>query len=322
MPPKAKVYLAISVDVEEEGLFSGVYERRPKIANAPHLVRLLPLLDRGARPTLFCASAALADPRARATIDKLRDRSSLEIGAHLHHWNAPPLEPGEEAALLSVPASEISDEAFDRKLRRLLREAEIFRGEKIESFRMGRWDLDPRRFPILAANGILVDASVRPLRGSPTSPPDHFFAPRDPFRVRTGEKEIFEVPQTAAPIHPDLERVPPFMRSGLKNWGVLALLPVEHPLWLMKLTAKTHLARGNKALSLSFHSSEMMPGGSPRLRTEEEVNNLIKKISAWTDWLEDNYDVTSVTMSELRRELIADAPIVSADGDWKRIETD
>ncbi|MBD5607860.1 MAG: glycosyl transferase family 1 [Desulfovibrio sp.] len=322
MPPKDKVYLAVSIDVEEEGLFSGVYERHPKIVNAPHLVRMFPLLDRGVKPTLFCASSALADPRARATIDKLRKRSALEIGAHLHHWNTPPLDPDGEETLRSVPASEISDEAFERKLRTLLREAEIFGGEKIESFRMGRWDLDPRRFSILAANGIRVDSSIRPLHGSPSAPPDHFFAPRDPFRVKLGEKEIFEVPRTAVPIHPDLERVPPFMRSGLKNWGVLSLLPVEHPLWLMKITAKAHISRGNKTLSLTWHSSEMMPGGSPRLRSEEEVNNFIKKISAWTDWLEDNYDVKSLTMSELRRELGSTAPLVSADGDWKRIEPD
>ncbi|MDE5833402.1 MAG: glycosyl transferase family 1 [Desulfovibrio sp.] len=317
-----KIYLAASVDVEEEGLFSGSYDcLNPKIANAPNLARLIPLLDQGLKPTLFCSHAALTDKTARATIDRLRKRGELEIGAHLHHWNTPPLASGSKAVVRRVPASEISDENFAKKLRFLLREAADFKGEKIASFRMGRWDLHPCRFPILAENGVLCDASVRPLhRGAtPERGADHFFAPKTPFRVRAGEREIFEVPVTATPLHPDLERLPPFLRSGLKNWGLLTLLPVEHPLWLLKLTAKTSLARGNRVLSLAWHSSELMPGGSPRMRDEREVNNFIKKISAWVAWLEDNYNVIHTTMSGLRDALSSSVPLVSGDGTWREI---
>ena len=56
------IYLAVSLDVEEEGLFGGQYARRDySTANTASLTRLAPLYERGVRPTLFCAHSVLAD---------------------------------------------------------------------------------------------------------------------------------------------------------------------------------------------------------------------------------------------------------------------
>ena len=92
MRRRETLYLAVSLDVEEEGLFGGRYARRaPRVTNTAQLSRLAPLLERGVRPTLFCAHSVLADPASRAILARLRDASGAEIGAHLHHWNTPPL---------------------------------------------------------------------------------------------------------------------------------------------------------------------------------------------------------------------------------------
>ena len=86
------LYLAVSLDVEEEGLFGGRYARRGfSTANTASLARLAPLCERGIRPTLFCAHSVLADSASRPALAHLRDRYGAEIGAHLHHWNTPPL---------------------------------------------------------------------------------------------------------------------------------------------------------------------------------------------------------------------------------------
>lgn len=313
------IYIAASVDVEEEGLFSGVYARRdPPFANAAHLARLIPLLERGLKPTLFCAYHAFANAAARSAIDRLRDRYPLEIGAHLHHWNTPPLAnvPGDPPTLARVPATELDQDLFERKLDALLAVGEDFAGEPIASFRMGRWDLQPRLARALAGRGLLCDASFRPLHAgrSPDKGPDHFLAPTDPFRLNTPDGSIFEIPLTAAPLSPPLKKLPAPLRPGLKNWGALVLLPVQHPLWLMKLTTRLHLARGGRVLSLTWHSSEMMPGGSPTIKTEEDANRLIRKISAWLEWLRDVYGASSLTSAELRPKLWQTAPEAFCDG--------
>ncbi|MDO5484106.1 MAG: glycosyl transferase family 1, partial [Desulfovibrionaceae bacterium] len=90
--PQKRVLLAVSLDVEEEGLFRGQYQCRSLgLRNTACLARLEPLLERGIRPTLFCAHSVFVHPPSRAVLNALQGKWPLEIGAHLHHWNTPPL---------------------------------------------------------------------------------------------------------------------------------------------------------------------------------------------------------------------------------------
>ena len=208
------IYLAVSLDVEEEGLFGGQYARRDySTANTASLTRLAPLYERGVRPTLFCAHSVLADAPSCHALAHARDRHGAEIGAHLHHWNTPPLTldgPDADAALAnnaaSVPAAAVSAPLMAAKLAGLMAAGRNFQGALLTSFRMGRWDLHRSLWPLLAQAGILVDASVRPLHcgATPLAGPDHFNAPRDPYWVSMPEGQIFEVPLSVTPLLPCL----------------------------------------------------------------------------------------------------------------------
>ena len=332
------LYLAVSLDVEEDGLFGGQYARRGcSTANTASLTRLAPLCERGVRPTLFCAHSVLADAASRSALAHARDRHGAEIGAHLHHWNTPPLTldgPKADAALAdnaaSVPAAAVSGPLMAAKLASLMAAGRDFQGAALTSFRMGRWDLHRGLWPLLAEAGILVDASVRPLHcgATPQAGPDHFNAPRDPYWVSMPEGRIFEVPLSVTPLLPCLPRLlgraAPRLRPGFKNWGALSLLPVYHPLWAMQAITRLFVARGGRVLSLTWHSSEMMPGGAPHLPDAAAVDRLMGKILAWTDWLMARWNVRCLTMAQLRETLGPVAPDSSrlhraADGspnDW------
>ena len=66
------LWLAASLDVEEEGLFGGKYVcRAPSLRNTAFLSRLAPLLERGLRPTLFCTHCALTDAPTQAMLARL-----------------------------------------------------------------------------------------------------------------------------------------------------------------------------------------------------------------------------------------------------------
>ena len=87
-----QLFVVVGIDVEEEGLFGGRYAcRRPSVRNTARLSLLRPLMERGVRPTLFCAYSALVDEPSREILAALQ-ADGAEIGAHLHHWNTPPLE--------------------------------------------------------------------------------------------------------------------------------------------------------------------------------------------------------------------------------------
>ena len=332
MSEKQPLYLVVSLDVEEEGLFGGHYARRGfTTRNTSGLKDLAAFCGMGIRPTLFCAHSVLADPVSRETLAWLRNAHHAEIGAHLHHWNTPPLTlNGTDHTLpdtaVRVPAAEVPDALFSAKLAALMEAGKALQGPPMTSFRMGRWDLHRSHWPLLAAAGILCDASVRPLHCASSAGlgPDHFDAPGNPYWVNAGQNPIFEVPLTVTPLLPQLpglmRALPATLaaraRASLKTWGALALLPVYHPLWAMRAITKLYAARGGRVLSLTWHSSEMMPGGTPHLPDPASVKKFIDKVGYWLNWLHRNYSVRSLTMDELRRELGPTAPVLTGSGDW------
>jgi len=326
------VYLVVSLDVEEEGLFGGSYARHGcTTANTAGLERLAPLCRAGVRPTLFCAYSVLADAASRDRLARLREDHGAELGAHLHHWNTPPLSPdGDDASLprttTRVPAADVPPALLAAKLRRLMEAGRAVQDTPLTSFRMGRWDAHRALWPLLAQAGVLVDASVRPLHSgaTPTAGPDHFDAPGEPYWIPTEGNGIFEVPLTVTPL---LRGLPALLRrleapagtrlrAGFQKWGALALLPVYHPLWAMKRVTSLYVARGGRTLSLTWHSSEMMPGCTPHLPDAAAVDRLLHKIAAWLDWLRARFSIRCLTMNELRGELGPTAPVRRGSGDW------
>ena len=335
---KRPLTVVLSLDVEEEGLFGGRYDcKNPGVRNTAGLDRLAPLLERGARPTLFCAHSVLTDPASRRVLARLRDAHGAEIGAHLHHWNTPPLSPEAAAApggaLTRVPAAAVPQELMAAKLATLLGAGADFQGAPLTSFRMGRWDAHAALWPLLADAGLRCDASVRPLHSGKASAggagdPDHFDAPADPYWLGSGARRLLEMPLTVTPLLPWLpgvaralpEGASAAMRAGLRHWGLLALLPVQHPLWLLRLTTLLHAARGGQVLSLTWHSSEMFPGGAPHVPDEATVTRFMDKMCAYADWLGESFAVRYLTLAELRRAAEAgELPVrtpAPAPGDW------
>lgn len=329
--------VVLSLDVEEEGLFGGRYAcATPPVRNTAALDRLAPLLERGARPTLFCAHSVLTDAPSRRVLATLRDAHGAEIGAHLHHWNTPPLTPEAASAgeLTRVPAGAVPLALMAAKLKTLFAAGADFQGAPLTSFRMGRWDAQAPLWPLLTELGVRADASVRPLHcgkaggTDDSAPPDHFDAPADPYWLGDGDSRLLEMPLTVTPLFswlPGLLRTFPqgageTLRASLPHWGALALLPVQHPLALLKLTTLLHAARGGRVLSLTWHSSEMFPGGAPHMPDEAAVTRFMDKMRAYVDWLGESFAVRFLTLDELRRAAEAGdftpARPVPGHGDW------
>lgn len=311
-----RLYVAISLDVEEEGLFGGRYQCfSPSVTNLACLASLAPLLHRGVKPTLFCAYPALTDPAGQDIIRELGE--SCEIGAHLHYWNTPPLPANSPGILRAVPAGKLGEDEFLAKLRTVAKAVENLTGKPPRSFRMGRWDLHRFMLPLLARCGFICDASVRPLHWHMDNGrgPDHFLAPADPYWIGTPNGKLLEVPLTVLPLLNILKKIPPRFLPCLQQWGALALLAVYHPLWLLRLVTLRHVAAGGRVLSLTWHSSEMMPGGTPHLPDEKSISRFRAKIARYLDWLEAKYDIAYVSMSDLAK--IEQFPLrQAATGDW------
>ncbi|MDR0239359.1 MAG: hypothetical protein LBI88_03885 [Deltaproteobacteria bacterium] len=322
----ARLRVIVSLDVEEEGLFSGRYATDGCTAhNVSLLPRLAPLTrELGFPLSLLCTHAVFMNPDARVTLARMRDSLGAEIGAHLHHWNTPPLGPETSPP---IPADQLDADLLRARLRSLLRAGQDFQGEALQVFRMGRWDLKAAIRPLLAAEGIRVDSSVCPLRAFKNGP-DHFLAPVDPYWAENG---LLEVPITQIALHPWLPpalhaiaRALPAQRGQrlLDNfhfWGALSANPVWHSATVMRLAARWHVARGGTVLCLFWHSSEMMPGASPRIRTQEDADALLVRVYDFLRWLKESYGALGVTLASLAHDPSAHgfpARPAGGYGDW------
>lgn len=328
--------LVLSIDVEEEGLFSREYQcvQRP-VSNVASLMQLAPMLRDAALPlTLFCAHAVFSDVAACRTLAQMRDSYGAEVAAHLHHWNTPPVQPEHAAKEVLCGADAVSTalvpvDTMARKLETLFAAGRCFQGADLTSFRMGRWDLRREHWPLLAQVGVKVDASVRPLHAGlglkrcPTSPPDHFMAPLEPYPVQVGSHQLWEVPLTTSPLMGGLAKllnsvytphsngmlavVAGAVRASVQKWGALTLLPVYQPLWLLKLCTLAHVWAGGRTISMTWHSSEMMPQGASHMPTQDAVNLFLRKMRAYVDWLRSTWPVEGLTMEALGARLHAES---------------
>ena len=320
------LFVAVSLDVEEEGLFGGQYAcRRPSIRNTAFLYRLRSLTERGVRPTLFCAHSVLADEASRDHLAAMQD-AGAEIGAHLHHWNTPPLMAGTPDSLPRVPAAALSPSLLADKLRTVLTAARSLSTSPVVSFRMGRWDLKNCVRPLLAEQGITLDSSVCPLRQHKGGP-DHFLAPADPYWVDGATPDgtpLLEAPITQIPL---LRPLPVLWRALIRDiprrdafhfWGALSANPFWHNARVMRAAARLHHARGGKVLSIFWHSSELMPGGSPQTPDQRASDVHFEKIFAFFRWLRQRLPVQGVTAAQLRAEAprMAFPHRPSGPGDW------
>ncbi|MBF0531385.1 MAG: hypothetical protein HQK55_19370 [Deltaproteobacteria bacterium] len=305
--------LAVTIDVEEEGLFTGRYASgSAPCENVTRLALLDSLFSKyEIRPTLLVTYQAARDPSRLAQLIDLADKWRGEIGAHLHPWNTPPLQ---QAGPRLLSSEETPRELLSAKLETLVT---TLQGAGIDpaSFRMGRFNLGPRMLSILNDTGFKVDSSICPMRKYHAGP-DHLAAPTDPYHpdpscpTKPGKSSILEVPLTVLPVIPGMgywadqavKAYPSVAKPVVwlaKNIGSLSAQPFWLGLRRLKTAARLHRRRGGRVITVFFHSSELLPDGCPQHRTEEDTHLFLNKLSLFFSWLRQEQGFESVTLAEL-----------------------
>ena len=310
------VKLVISIDVEEEGLFSGNYPRvATGVSNVSQLDRLRFLSTEFGVPLTLLATYPVATSTPCATILRTwHERFGAEIGAHLHPWNTPPF--GEMSLPEPVRSDNIPASLLEARLHSLISVIHRNIGVRPVSFRMGRFDLGSRMVGILPTMGVLVDSSMVPLR-TVVGGPNHFLCPSDPYwllRVE-GCPALLEVPVTQVPVwrpipgmvHRLGKHLPKPLSDQLqvsfRYVAALGIHPAWYPLRSMKWAVRVHHRRGGRVLNLFLHSSELQPGATPGFKSEADVRQLVRRIRLFMEWLNRSFTVEPVTLSGVRREI-------------------
>jgi hypothetical protein len=173
---------------------------------------------------------------------------------------------------------------------------------RVTSHRAGRWGFDATYARLLADQGYRVDCSVTPhvswtsSTGDPRrgGGPDYAGFPTIAYRLdlddirAPGSSPLLEVPVTTFP-----QRGRPRIRSARRVFrcSALAVRVIDRffprTLWLrpdgrngrdLPRLLETARSEGRDFVQFMLHSSELMPGGSPRFRSARSVEQLYEHL--------------------------------------------
>jgi hypothetical protein len=187
------------------------------------------------------------------------------------------------------------------------------------TYRAGRNGFDGASLPILERLGFTVDTSVDPLFNERRKGGMAFAgAPLVPYHPdyadvrRSGSSTILEVPISAAtspalpkPVEALYARLRPIpWRGALRRLGVKAVwLRPSYAALPDMLAFASRLARaGVPCFNIIFHSSELLPGGSPYTPDEASVSRFLDDLKRLLEHLTTHLGAVGRTYSQFRAE--------------------
>jgi len=311
-------FFMVGVDTEADDQWTLEGRKRLSVENARALPRLQTLCDAyGVRPSYLVTHEMATREPSRSILRDLSATGRCEIGAHLHPWSSPPYR---EEDLVGRYPSQLDDSQLETQLSELTAAIETSVGVRPVSYRAGRHGFDSRSLRILEELRYRVDTSVDPLfnetrkggpsfAGAPVSP----YWPGHPDVRTPGASSVLEIPVSSAttPALPkalersftNLPAIP--WRGYLKRLGLRAvwLRPSYSSVEDAKALASALVARGVPTLNMLFHSSELVPLGSPYNRTEADVDRFFERLERVFEHIMKRLEARGVTYRECAEAL-------------------
>ena len=226
--------------------------------------------------------------------------NKCEVGMHLHAWNTQPTYALKKKYSGLPYITEYPEEIIYEKHLYLKQKIEDRTGVSPVSYRAGHWATNESLFKVLDQLNFTVDCSVTPgiswsgCEGlTVPSGNDYRSANIKPYRI---SKNIIEVPLTSAKFRTFYGSN---MKQRIKNiaFGVSGVLrPAAASLEIMKRTALHVEKSGNNYLEFMIHSSELMPGGSPYFKNEEEIEQMYRTMEDFFIWVSAKY--TGISLAD------------------------
>ena len=323
----SKPFFMVGVDTEADDQWTLEGRKLLSVENARALPRLQSLCDLyGVRPSYLVTHEMATREPSRSILRDLAAAGHCEIGAHLHPWSSPPYRAEDLAGRYP---SQLPDDVLAIQLKELTEAIESSIGVRPVSYRAGRHGFDTRSLKILESLGYLVDTSIDPLfnetrkggpsfAGAPVGP----YWPNASDVLASGSSLILEIPVSSA-THPWLPKIlerhytslPSIpWRGYLKRLGVRAvwLRPSYSSVEDAKALASALVARGVPTLNMLFHSSELVPGGSPYNKTEGDVDRFFERLERVFEHVMKQLGARGVTYRECAEALELPRPEAAA----------
>jgi len=314
--------LSVIVDTEEEFDWTRPFSRDSTATTA---IAAQPLaharvFDRlGIVPTYVIDWPVATTKPAYTTLKALMDQGRCEIGTHLHPWVSPPHV--EEVNVHNSYTGNLPPELELEKLRLLTQAiAENF-GRNPTVFKAGRYGLGRGTAAALARLGYLIDASVVPHTSfGADGGPDFTGYDNTPFWFGADDAPLLELPVTTAYcgwlgsqgswLHPALASA---AARALRLGGIAArtralerirLTPEGCGAQDMKRLVKSLARSGNQVFTLTYHSPSLVPGHTPYVRSQADLEAFLGAIAGICEFFRDELGGIFMSASKLRQAMI------------------
>jgi hypothetical protein len=326
LSPKEAPILLVTVDAEAE--FDWNAPKRRDALSVGSILNQGPAQeifgDYGITPSYLVDFAVVSDDAACAALSAYLQGEICEIGAHLNPWITPPLI--DDLTRANTFPGNLDAELERAKLTRLTEEIESRFGAQPRVFRAGRYGIGRNSAAILADLGYRVDLSLAPRENfSPEGGPDFSDLGPEPFWFGAGPR-LLEIPMTwdfCGPLfHLGLGLAPvltgPVARSirlpaVLARLGLLEYIRLtpegDAPSAHQRLT-EALLARGQRVFSFGYHSTSLVPGNTPYVRTERDLSEFLDRLRRYFDYFFGTLNGVAMTPMKLHEKLASGMSVV------------
>jgi hypothetical protein len=319
-PKRQQALLVVVVDTEAEFNWKGPSRRALGVKSTRHLAKAQSIFERnGIRPTFVLDYPISSQPEGYEPIRDIAESGGCEIGAHLQPWDNPPFTefvternsyPGNLPARLEYAKLERLTEIIARNI-----------GVRPRIYKAGRYGVGCHTADAMRRLGYEIDVSVLP--GTDLSHnlgPD--FSRCDAHPYWFGEDQsLFEVPLSvgfSGLLAAHGRQIHRYLATPrLSAWhlpGILARLGLLERVILtpegvefeeLKRLTLSMFRRGYRVFSLTYHSPSLLPGNTPYVRDERQLDEFLDRIARFIDFFKGELCGRPATPFEVRAEATA-----------------
>lgn len=322
LAPEEPPALLVVVDTEEEFDWNAPFDRAStkttSIAGQP-LIHDRVFDKLGIVPTYVCDWPVVTTQTSVRVLRNLMKDGRCEIGAHLHPWVSPPYS--EEVSRFNSYAGNLPRELEFEKIRMLTTAIRDNFDHSPMTFKAGRYGLGAHTAESIAELGYEIDASVVPYSSfKDDGGPDFVSFEEHPYWFRAGKRELLELPVTTGyagwlrDLGPQLYNIAqrPWART-MRMGGILARVRALERIRLSPEVASgdemrrltTALSKGGcRVFTLTYHSPSLVPGHTPYVRDEAELNRFIETVRDYCLWFRDEIGGQFLSLGRLKEKML------------------
>jgi hypothetical protein len=316
VPETQQALLVAVIDTEEEFDWNKPFSRTSVgVAHMQYQVRAQTIFARFGLKPLYAIDYPVAEnAQGYAALSEWARSGTCEIGTHLHPWVNPPFE--EPVSNRNSYPGNLPAPLERAKLARLTDLIEQRFGERPVVYRAGRYGVGPNTAATLADLGYQVDTSVVPRTDfSAEEGPDFRRCGLDPYWI-DAPGGLLEVPLTVGwtgALAGAGATLQPLCRSDwgqrLRLQGLLSRAGLFDRIRLtpegMSIDELCHLtralfARGQRVFNFTYHSPSLMPGNTPYVRSDAELEIFLGAIERYLEFFFGVIGGRAATLPEIR----------------------